>query len=245
MMLFPLLLLATALISVCAQSAMRFSSNSALIEHLARIGVLRSEKVRSAMLAVDRKNYCLPATVSHAYDDSPQYIGFDATISAPHMHAYCMDKLLPFIIERECNVMDVGCGSGYLCALISRINPKATVYGIDIKPGLVELSAANIRKKDGDLLDTGRVRLSEGSGWDGVPGGLLFDAIHVGAAAESVPRSLLQQLKIGGTLIVPVGPEGYSQKLVQVTRKGGSGNDDRDFHIDEILDVAFVPLVKE
>ena len=84
----------------------------------------------------------------------------------------------------------------------------------------MSLSEKNIRKADGDLLESGRVRLLVGDGWQGVSESAPFDAIHVGAAAASLPLQLVQQLRVGGRMIVPVGPDGGAQYLLQVVGGG-------------------------
>jgi protein-L-isoaspartate(D-aspartate) O-methyltransferase len=117
------------------------------------------------MMSVDRGNYT-PPIGGESYEDSPQSIGFGQTISAPHMHAFALEYMLPvlkvhsiffvlirfvvifLILKKEgAKVLDVGCGSGYLTAVIARLNPTASVYGIDYIDGLVALSEANIRKE--------------------------------------------------------------------------------------------------
>lgn len=232
-------------------------SNSALIDNLCQSGIIQSYAVSSAMKMVDRKNYvqCNP------YLDSPQDIGCKQTISAPHMHAYAMESLLPALLKPDAKVLDVGCGSGYLLAVMARLNPQATVYGIDCVPDLVTLAVSNIAKEDKDLLENGRVIVQYGDGWDdfsvsGIPLTASFDAIHVGAAAPTIPFALLKQLKLHGRMVIPIGPES-GQELIQVERNKESTSqnttinqvgeiefDMSNFTIRELMSVRYVPLVK-
>jgi len=91
------------------------------------------------------------------------------------------------------------------------VQPGGMVYGMDYLPGLVRLSERNIRKADGDLLDHGVVVLVTKSGWEGWEEHAPYDAIHVGAAAVEIPGKLVEQLKVGGRMIIPLGPDGGSQ----------------------------------
>merc|ERR1719321_861530 len=152
------------------------------------------------MLATDRGDYA----PQDAYSDRPQSIGMAATISAPHMHALALDLLVDHL-KPGARVLDVGSGSGYLCACMARmVGPSGLVIGVDHLSPLVELAVTNIKKADADLLDA-QLAILHGDGWKGCPDDAPFDCIHVGAAAESIPASLLEQLKPGGRMVIPVG----------------------------------------
>ena len=91
---------------------------------------------------------------------------------------------------------DVGCGSGYLSAVFARSNPTAKVYAIDYIPELVDLTISNLGKADSDLIESGRVIPIVGDGWKGHPPGAPYDVIHVGAAAEALPKNLIDQIAV-------------------------------------------------
>ncbi|CAF9920156.1 MAG: hypothetical protein HETSPECPRED_004178 [Heterodermia speciosa] len=150
------------------------------------------------MLGVDRGHYS-PAL---PYQDSPQLIGFSATISAPHMHAAAAESLLPFLYPGA-KVLDIGSGSGYLTHVLSKlvcVEGEGSVIGIDHIQNLVDLAKNNLRKsEDGkEMLSNGKVKIVKGDGRKGWAEGGPYDAIHVGAAAAEAHPPLLDQLKSPG-----------------------------------------------
>lgn len=162
---------------------------------------ISSERVARVMLSVDRADFCPHSP----YTDSPQDIGHNATISAPHMHAYALQHSLPALPPGSRRILDVGSGSGYLTVCYALLGDDNTVIGIDHIPELVEMSLANTARHHKDLLTSGKVRYVVGEGRDGYAEGAPYDVIHVGAAAEERPEKLLEQLAPEGLLIVPVG----------------------------------------
>jgi protein-L-isoaspartate(D-aspartate) O-methyltransferase len=216
------------------------NTNAELIANLQHGGIIKSADVANAMIAVDRRNY---APVEY-YQDSPQRIGYNATISAPHMHAAALEYLLPSCSVPNAKILDVGCGSGYLCALFAKLNPTSKVIGIDYIKELVALSKTNMEKADTALLTSGQVTLSVGDGWKGAPIEAPFDCIHVGAAAADFPQDLLSQLKVDGLMVIPVGPDGGEQHLYLVKRLTNTGSFNKQFDVQNVMGVRYVPLVK-
>ena len=185
------------------------------------------------MTSVDRSNY-------HAnpekYSDSPDLIGFNATISAPHMHAFALESMLPYL-KPDSRVLDVGSGSGYLSACIaSLLGENGVVVGIDHIPGLVEQSMKNVRR-DGkeEWLKSGKLQLLIGDGYQGYEKLKPYDVIHVGAAAKEIPKALVDQLALGGILIIPVGH--YQQFMTLITK-----DQDGKLREKKSLAVRYVPL---
>lgn len=152
----------------------------------------------------------------------------------------------------------MGCGSGYLTVAMAHMNPELKVTGTEIFPTLTELSRVNTMREDSELMLSGRVEYATRDGWKGYRERAPYDAIHVGAAARSLPKALLAQLKVGGRMIIPVGPAGFGQELVQVDRVAGDGAnaltsgvniDNQDppmsnFQVTPLIGVAFVPLIQ-
>ncbi|KAJ8082996.1 hypothetical protein PM082_008857 [Marasmius tenuissimus] len=209
-------------------------TNAELISNLATNGIFNSDRVSTAMAKVDRANYVVHR--QEAYQDSPQTIGYGATISAPHMHAYASEHLLSYL-RPGAKVLDVGSGSGYLVAVLHHlVSPSGKVIGIEHVEELVEWSRENMLK-DGlkDELDSGKIQLIAGDGRKGYPSEGPYDAIHVGAAAPTVPEALIEQLASPGRMFIPVGT--YMQNILHVD-KDAQGKVTQK----EIMGVRYVPL---
>jgi protein-L-isoaspartate(D-aspartate) O-methyltransferase len=188
------------------------ATNAELIANLRRASLIKSATVADAMARVDRAHYAPRAP----YDDSPQQIGFAATISAPHMHAAACESLLGFLVKKgpggegsdERRVLDVGCGSGYLTHVLAECQGEGEgkVVGIDHIQGLVDMSRRNMMKSERgrELLESQRVELVCGDGRKGYAALAPYDAIHVGAAAKVLHEELVEQLKSPGRMFIPV-----------------------------------------
>ncbi|KAI9773323.1 MAG: hypothetical protein M1840_007538 [Geoglossum simile] len=210
-------------------------SNEGLINNLVDNGLIKSERVKEAMLAVDRADYC-PRS---AYDDSPQLIGFSATISAPHMHASACESLLAFL-GQNARVLDIGSGSGYLTHVLANlVPPDGVVIGVDHIQGLVDMATSNMGKsKSGHtLLESKRVQFIKADGRLGYKEGGPYDAIHVGAAAASLHQPLIDQLKCPGRMFIPVGSDRYSQHIWVIDKK-----EDGTVEKKRMFGVSYVPL---
>ncbi|OCT68773.1 protein-L-isoaspartate (D-aspartate) O-methyltransferase 1 isoform X1 [Xenopus laevis] len=204
-----------------------------LINNLRKNGVIKSQNVYDILLTTDRAHYIQ----YFPYMDSPQSIGYKATISAPHMHAHALELLEDKLIEGA-KALDVGSGSGYLTACFARmVGLTGKVVGIEHINHLVHDAIQNVKQDDPTLLSSGRIKFVVGDGRLGYPDEGPYDAIHVGAAAAIVPQELLKQLKPGGRLILPVGPEGGSQVLEQYD-KDNEGKITRA----RLMGVMYVPL---
>ncbi|GMF20704.1 unnamed protein product [Phytophthora lilii] len=146
-------------------------SNDGLVDNLARAGIVQSQRVIRAMKATDRAQYVTPASQSdldvprqvsaaQAYQDAPQRLGFEQTISAPHMHAYTLELAAVAVHNVENpRVLDVGAGSGYLTACLGHLVDQegGRVFGIERIPQLAQLAQKNIQRADGDLIRRGVV----------------------------------------------------------------------------------------
>ena len=212
-----------------------------LISSLKNQGVISTDRVINVMRKVDRGRY-VPSDCS-PYEDRPMPIGDGQTISAPHMHGQALELLQHFLHPGR-SALDVGCGSGYLTACMGEmVSPGGNVIGIENRQSLVELSQKNIKMGDPHLLSDGVVRIAKGNGWTGE--GFLtsdrtenvFDAIHVGAAAESVPEVLMKALKSPGRMVIPVGPQWGSQVFVVIDKASDGTVSQR-----ELMSVMYVPL---
>lgn len=150
-----------------------------LVDSLKSSQVIRSDKVYKAMFQVDRGLFI--SNKSTAYADSPQYLGYNATISAPHMHAYALEYLSSYISSGD-KVLDVGSGSGYLTVAFSKMmDDKGIVVGIEHIDKLYQIGLHNITKGYGDLLKNKHIILIHGDGRKGYAEQAPYNAIHVGA----------------------------------------------------------------
>ncbi|VDK70139.1 unnamed protein product [Litomosoides sigmodontis] len=211
-------------------------SNVGLVNNLQKNNLIKDERVRDAMLKVDRGDF----TTRTPYADHPVSIGYGATISAPHMHASSLELLKDHLKEGN-RALDVGSGSGYLTACMSiMVGKTGKVVGIDHVQALVDDSKRNIRKHHEDLLTDNRIILVKGDGRKGYSKEAPYNAIHVGAAAPEIPIQLMEQLAKGGRMLIPVGPEGGPQQFVQVD-KDANGNVTQK----NLMGVIYVPLTDE
>ena len=158
-----------------------------LVDHLIDRYSLKKQPVIETMLRVDRGKYA----PNYYYSDHPVGIGYDATISAPHMHAWALEKLADYLVPGN-RALDVGVGSGYMAtAMGDMVRGKGGVcIGIDYIPELVDMSLANVMSDRPELVEEGTVQLFVADGWKGFDEYAPYDAIHVGAAATTVDRWL-------------------------------------------------------
>lgn len=171
------------------------------------------------MMRVDRAHYA--PTSSSPYEDSPQRIGFHATISAPHMHAKAAEALLDFLRPGN-SVLDVGSGSGYLTHVLGELvrdddaKEQGKVVGVEHIQALVDLSRENTGKsaEGSELMEKGILQYVRGDGRLGWEAEAPYDAIHVGAAAAGHQQRLIDQLKCPGRLFIPVEEEGLQHVYV-------------------------------
>ena len=160
-----------------------------------------NKKVRDSMMKVDRKDFA----PTNPYQNFPQPIPCNVVISAPLLHAYCLEALKDYLIEGS-TALDVGFGSGYLTVAMSKMmNDKGKVIGIEHMKELYEFGKKNICTNHGNLLESKKIELFLGDGSKGMKEKAPYKCIHVGAAAEQPPQEYLDQLEIGGRLVMPLG----------------------------------------
>jgi protein-L-isoaspartate(D-aspartate) O-methyltransferase len=186
-------------------------------------------RVLAVMNEVPRHDFVSAWYEGQAYDDRPLPIGHGQTISQPFIVALMTDLLQ---VGPEDVVLEVGTGSGYQAAVLARL--VQDVHTIEIIPELAASAGERLER-----LGYGNVRTYTGDGYYGVPGPAPYDAIVVTAAAHQVPPPLIQQLKPGGRMVIPVG-SGFALQHLMLVEKDEGGR----VHTRQTLPVRFVPLTR-
>lgn len=189
---------------------------------------IRDPRVLKAFERVPRHIFVEPSLRFQAYEDHPLPIGAQQTISQPYMVALMTESLA---LNSECKALDIGTGSGYQAAILSCI--CKFVYSVERIPALVSRAKQRL-----DELQYHNVSVKLGDGWEGWTEYAPYDGIVVAAWASTVPNSLLQQLKVGGRMVIPIGDE-KSQKLMLITRNADG------FSEKSLGPCAFVPFVSD
>ena len=193
-----------------------------------RVGMRIHSRVLDAMEAVPRHAFVPPSQRLHAYENRPLPIGYGQTISQPYVVAL-MTQLAA--LQPSHRVLEVGTGSGYQAAILSRV--AGQVYSIEIIEPLAATAASRLRSYS-------NVQTRVGDGYYGWREAGPFDAIVVTAAAGNVPPPLIAQLKPGGRIVIPVGTSFFTQELLLVTKDARGHVRTRS-----VLPVQFVPLTGE
>ncbi len=175
-----------------------YYSHNELVENLIQRGFLKSPRIIAAFRGIDRKDFVLPEYIDDSYGDYPLPIGEEQTISQPSTVAFMLELLQP----REGDiVLDVGSGSGWTTALLAEIvGERGFVYGVELVPELVRLGRENLAVYGFDNVELHQAN----SNVLGLPSAAPFDKILVSAAGEDIPDELVEQLKSGGRMVIPV-----------------------------------------
>jgi protein-L-isoaspartate(D-aspartate) O-methyltransferase len=184
-------------------------------------------RVMAAMKNVPRHQFIPEESRYSAYANGPVAIGHGQTVSQPYIVALMTDLLNP---TADDVILEVGTGSGYQAAVLSHLVKK--IYSIEIVPALAREAAERLQR-----LRYANVEVRSGDGYQGWRERAPFDGIIVTAAAPAIPPPLIEQLKPGGTMVIPVGSP-YGRQVLSVVSKDDSGHTVTK----EMLPVAFVPL---
>ena len=188
---------------------------------------IKSKAVLDAMRAVPRHLFVPKDMEKYAYNDSPLPIGLEQTISQPYIVAFMTEQIEPV---PGMKVLEIGTGSGYQAAILAQLGCE--VYTIE----LLEELAVRAERVFAEL-NYRNIKTRHGNGFLGWPEAVPFDAIIVTAAPDRIPEKLIEQLKDGGKMIIPVGPVSSAQSLKLITKK------DNKITERDLLPVRFVPMV--
>jgi protein-L-isoaspartate(D-aspartate) O-methyltransferase len=197
--------------------------------HLKRRGITE-KPIIDAFLAVPREAFVSPEYEHLAYGDHPLPIEAGQTISQPYIVALTIQAAA---IKPGDTVLEVGAGSGYAAAVISRIAKK--VIAIERQHDLVGIARQRLER-----LGYGNVEIVEGDGTKGCPDEAPFEAIVAAASGSHVPPAFIEQLSPGGRIVMPVGDPGWVQELIKVTKQ-----EDGMLKQESLGGVRFVPLIGE
>lgn len=206
------------------------AEREAMVERQLRRRGITEPDILDAFRAVPRDQFVDRQYAAQAYEDHPLPIEAGQTISQPYIVALMIQAAA---IKSGEKVLEVGSGSGYAAAVVSRI--AAHVIGVERRHELVEVARERLQR-----LGYANVQIVEGDGTKGWPAEAPYDVILAAASGSHVPKSLIDQLAPGGRLVMPVGEPGWVQKLVRVT-KGNEGS----LQQSDLGSVRFVPLIGE
>jgi len=199
-----------------------------VLQTIERRGVT-SEAVLKSMRKVKRHLFVPENVIANAYEDRPLPIGYGQTISQPFIVAYMTEIINP---KPQYKVLEIGTGSGYQAAVLAEVVKE--VYTIEIIPDLGNAASARLQK-----LGYNNVNVKITDGYFGWPEHGPYDAIVVTAAAEFVPPPLLEQLREGGKIIIPIGAPFMNQNLMLIEKNG------KKITTKNLMPVAFVPFTRK
>lgn len=221
-----LIAILSSFVAWCGQERFDSTRESMVRTQIVARGVQDSATLR-AMRTVPRHEFVQPERIADAYADFPVPIGYGQTISQPYIVAVMTEVVKP---RKGQHVLEIGTGSGYGAAVLAEI--VDSVYTVEIIPELAASSADRLRR-----LGYGNVVVRQGNGYLGWPEHAPYDAIIVTAAADNIPQALVEQLKGGGRMVIPVGPVESVQALTLVEKAGSN------VITKSMMPVRFVPLV--
>lgn len=202
-----------------------------LVDNLIHEGYLRDKRVIAALRRLPREVFIPDDIKGSAYYDSPQPIGYEQTISAPHMVAIMTEHL---DVKPDSHILEIGTGSGYQATVLAELAKQGDVISVERVTQLAERARIVLRR-----LGYDNVRVVVGDGTLGYSEDAPYDRIIVTAAAPHVPAKLIGQLRAGGRLLVPVGGR-WSQRLIVVSKDEAGRIQETDHG-----GCVFVPLMGE
>jgi protein-L-isoaspartate(D-aspartate) O-methyltransferase len=197
-----------------------------LVKSLVSEGLLKSRRVIKAFEQVPREQFLPDRLKGLAYSDTPLPIPGGQTISAPHMVAVMSEYL---DVKANHKILEIGAGSGYQAAILSKMAPKGRVYTVEVVPELTDFAKKN-------LAGYRNVRVFSGDGSMGLPEYAPYDRVIATAGCPSIPTPWMGQLKENGKMVAPVGGR-YEQRLILVEKKNG-----KNLETDLNFPCVFVPL---
>lgn len=207
-----------------------------LIDELIEMNYLKSPNIIKAFKNIKRKDFLRPGDEGLAEVNAPLSIGYEQTISQPLTVAFMLELLQPKSGDK---ILDVGSGSGWTVALLADIvGQSGKIYGVERINELAEFAWLNVKKYN--FINKGTVQIFCSDGYQGLIEFSPFDKIIVAAAAKAIPDKLLDQLRVGGRLVIPIGDQYKSQDIVLIDKIS-----EKEFTQKRYPGFIFVPLVKD
>ena len=226
------LLVATLAATACGQRPTPASDFAAerqrMVQQQLKTRGINDARVLAAMAKVPREEFIPPESRAAGYEDGPLPIGHGQTISQPYIVAFMTEQLR---LKASDRVLEIGTGSGYQAAILAEL--VSEIYSVEIVEPLAKNAEATLQH-----LGYKNVHVKIGDGYKGWPDAAPFDAIIVTCAPEKVPQPLIDQLKDGGRVVIPVG-ERFAQQLYLLEKKNGQIKES------VTLPVRFVPMAGE
>ena len=199
-----------------------------MVEQQLKARDIKDDRVLAAMGKVPREAFVPPESRAASYEDGPLPIGYDQTISQPYIVAFMTEQLR---LKPSDRVLEIGTGSGYQAAILAEL--VSEIYSVEIVEPLAKDAQTTLQR-----LGYKNVHVKVGDGYKGWPVAAPFDAIIVTCAPEKVPQPLIDQLKDGGRMVIPVG-ERFAQQLYLLEKRNGQLKES------VTLPVRFVPMSGE
>ncbi len=203
------------------------TKRNSMVDSQIRARGVSDQRVLDALRRIPRHEFVPEPYTAAAYEDSPLPIGLNQTISQPYIVGYMTDEL---DVQPGSKVLEIGTGSGYQAAVLAELTDQ--VFTIEIVPELARRARETLQR-----LGYRNVKVLAGDGYRGWPSEAPFDRIIVTAAPDHVPQPLVDQLAVGGRMIIPVGD--YYQQMTIITRT------ERGVVQQKTIDVRFVPMTGE
>ena len=210
------------------ESIMKDQRERMIREHLMARGI-KDKRVLDIMSELPREKFIPEKYLIDAYGDHPVPIGHNQTISQPYIVAYMTQLVEP---KPGMRVLEIGTGSGYQAAILAEIMKE--VFTVEIVEGLAAWGESNLRRSGYD-----HVKVKRADGYYGWKEQAPFDAVIVTAATEHIPSPLVEQLKDGGRMVIPVGSPFRTQMLMLIRKEGG------EIRNESLIPVSFVPFTRD
>jgi protein-L-isoaspartate(D-aspartate) O-methyltransferase len=222
--------------SLIKYKSCRSARNNDMYKPIFEIHKFENKNNESIFLSIDRKDFCPDESIHECYEEEALDIGCNTYLPYPEgpvLRLYYISKFFK-VARGYKRALDIGSGSGFLTLCLSKfLGPNSTTFGIDHFEEIVNYSKEAINTNHSQYLESGRIKLLVRDGFKGLPEEGPFDIIHFGAACKEIPNVIIDQLEIGGIVLIPLGTDEDENKILSVAIKDQHGN----IKITELYDI--------